>query len=593
MLIQQRKVPLSPLLEGLDPLMRRLYAARDVYDPEHLLLETAVLLPPQSLKGIDQAVDLLWSMLQQQAKILIVSDFDADGATSCALAMRALSALGFRHVDYIVPDRFVFGYGLSPAIVAMAYERLPDLIITVDNGISSHEGVLAAHKLGIKVLITDHHLPGSDLPDADAIVNPNQAGCQFASKALAGVGVVFYLMLALRARLRLVGWFEKQQFKEPRLADLLDLVALGTVADLVALDHNNRILVSEGLRRIRHGRSCPGILALLEVGRRTPDSLVAADLGFTVGPRLNAAGRLEDMSLGIACLLTDDPQQAKTLAIKLNSINEQRKRIEGDMKEQALQVLAEMQSGLWSSDNANSALLPAGLCLYDAKWHQGVVGIVAARVKELYHRPVIVFANANANSYSKDSVDGSQSREIKGSARSVPGLHIRDVLDEIASQNPGLVSKFGGHAMAAGLSLEYQHFDEFRSAFELAVSRHLDESDLQRRLLTDGELPAEALRLETAMMIRSAGPWGQGFPEPLFDGVFDCFSIRKLGDKHLKFVVSPSGQAHAVDAIMFNVPAEKLSTGPVSRIRLVYRLDVNEYRGQQQLQLMVEYFEAL
>jgi len=585
-LIKQREVAQTPLLEGLDPLLRRLYAARDIQAPEQLLLDTSALLPPQSLKGIDQAVDLLYSLLQRQGRILIVSDFDADGATSCALAFRALTSMGFLHVDYIVPDRFAYGYGLSPAIVAMACERSPDLIITVDNGISSHEGVIAAHQSGIKVLITDHHLPGADLPEADAIVNPNQPDCQFVSKALAGVGVVFYLMLALRAKLRLVGWFETQKIADPRLADLLDLVALGTVADLVALDHNNRILVNEGLRRIRHGRSCPGILALLEVGRRSPESLVAADLGFTVGPRLNAAGRLEDMSLGIACLLTDDPQQAKLLALRLNSINEERKRIETDMKEQALQVLADMQTGLWSADNTNHVQLPAGLCLYDAKWHQGVVGIVAARVKELFHRPVIVFADASA--------DGSKiGNEIKGSARSVPGLHIRDVLDEIASQNPGLVSKFGGHAMAAGLSLEHHRFEEFRSAFELAVSRHLDESALQRCMLTDGELPADSLRLDTARLIRSSGPWGQGFPEPLFDGVFDCLSIRKLGDKHLKFVVSPPGERLAVDAIMFNVPADKLSTETVSRIRLIYRLDVNEYRGQQQLQLMVEHFEPL
>ena len=585
MLIQQREVTENPLLEGLDPLLRRVYASRDIRVPEQLLLDISVLLPPQSLKGIGQAVDLLYSMLKSQGRILIVSDFDADGATSCALAIRALSGMGFLHVDYIVPDRFAYGYGLSPAIVAMANERAPDLIITVDNGISSHEGVKTAHEFGIKVLITDHHLPGAHLPEADAIVNPNQPDCQFVSKALAGVGVVFYLMLALRAQLRLVGWFETQQIADPRLADLLDLVALGTVADLVALDHNNRILVNEGLRRIRHGRSCPGILALLEVGRRSPDTMVAADLGFTVGPRLNAAGRLEDMSLGIACLLTDDHQQAKTLANRLNSINEERKRIEGEMKEQALQGLASMQTGLWSVDSSDNTKLPAGLCLYDAKWHQGVVGIVAARVKELYHRPVIVFADASS--------DGSAVKEIKGSARSIPGLHIRDVLDEIASQNPGLVSKFGGHAMAAGLSLEQNRFEEFRSAFELAVSRHLDEADLHRRLLTDGELPASAIKLETAKLIRSSGPWGQGFPEPLFDGIFECLSTRKMGDKHLKFVVSPPGQRMAIDAVMFNVPEESLNTGAVSRIRLVYRLDVNDYRGQEQLQLMVEYFEPL
>lgn len=585
MLIQQRTVPTTPGLSGLDPLLARLYAARHIDDRAQLDLATSAMLPPSGLQGIDQAVDLLWTMLQQQARILVVSDFDADGATSCALVLRALTSMGFQSLDYIVPDRFTYGYGLSPAIVAMAHTRQPDLIITVDNGISSHEGVLAARELGIKVLITDHHLPSAELPDADAIVNPNQSNCRFASKALAGVGVVFYLMLALRAHLRLQGWFETQQLPEPKLADLLDLVALGTVADLVPLDQNNRILVNEGLRRIRQGRACPGILALLEVGRRSPASLVASDLGFTVGPRMNAAGRLEDMSLGIACLLADDDNLARDLAVRLDSINEERKRIESEMKTQALHVLEAMQANLLPLASGDLAQLPAGLCLYDATWHQGVVGIVAARVKELYYRPVIVFADA--------STDGQPGTEIKGSARSVAGLHIRDVLDEIASQNPGLINKFGGHAMAAGLSLERERLTEFKQAFERAVSRHLDESMLQKRLLTDGELPVQALSINTARLIRDAGPWGQGFPEPLFEGIFDCLSVRVLGNKHLKFVVSPPGQKLAIDAIMFNVSAEKLDVAHNSRIRLVYRLDINDYRGQQMLQLMIEYFESV
>jgi len=584
-LIQQRSVPETPGLIGIDPLLARLYAARSINERAQLDLATSALLPPSGLRGIDQAVVLLWEVLQRQGRILVVSDFDTDGATSCALVLRALKSMGFQSLDYIVPDRFAYGYGLSPAIVAMAHTRKPDLIITVDNGISSHEGVLAAQDLGIKVLITDHHLPGADLPAADAIVNPNQTACKFASKALAGVGVVFYLMLALRAHLRSRGWFDTQEMPEPKLADLLDLVALGTVADLVPLDHNNRILVSEGLRRIRQGRACSGIMALLEVGRRAPETLVASDLGFTVGPRLNAAGRLEDMSLGIACLLADDPEQARHLAMRLDTINEERKRIESDMKAQALQVLAGMQETLLSLPSGGGEQLPCGLCLYDPSWHQGVVGIVAARVKDLYYRPAIIFADA--------TTDGQPSSEIKGSARSIAGLHIRDVLDEIASQNPGLISKFGGHAMAAGLSLERDRFDEFRCAFERAVSRHLNESMLQKHLLTDGELPNEALCIQTARLIRDAGPWGQAFPEPLFEGVFDCFSTRVLAGKHIKFVVSPPGQKLAIDAIMFNVPTEKLLLGHIARIRLVYRLDINEYRGQQQLQLMIEYYEPL
>lgn len=598
MLIQRRPIPEVPALSGLAPLLARLYAARQIQHPSELSLDVASLLPPSQLKGITQAVDLLLEVLQVQGRILIVSDFDADGATSCALVIRALQSMGFRYLDYIVPDRFAYGYGLSPAIVAMACERDPALIITVDNGISSHEGVQAAREAGIKVLITDHHLPGADLPAADAIVNPNQPGCPFPSKALAGVGVVFYLMLALRARLREQDWFVTQQVAEPKLADLLDLVALGTVADLVPLDKNNRILVNEGLRRLRQGRACPGILSLLEVGKRSLNSLVASDLGFAVGPRLNAAGRLEDMSLGIACLLTDDPTQARLLAMKLDSINDERKRIESDMKDQAMQVLSTMESSLSRAQDHSD--LPAGLCLYDSKWHQGVIGIVAARVKEKYHRPVIVFADAGINERGIT--------EVKGSARSVSGLHIRDLLDEIASQNPGLISKFGGHAMAAGLSLDLARLEEFRNAYEAAAARHLDQSALQKRLLTDGEVAEADMQLETAELIRSAGPWGQGFPEPSFDGVFECLAQRKLGDKHIKFVLSPvdgkipapiraglvsNQQRLALDGIAFNVAPESMPPEQTRYLRLVYRLDVNEYRGQRQLQLIIDYFETI
>jgi single-stranded-DNA-specific exonuclease len=595
MLIQRRSVPDVPALEGLVPMLAKLYAARNIRHPSELNLDTASLIPPSNLKGIEQAVDLLLQILQVQGRVLIVSDFDADGATSCALVIRALQSMGFRYLDYIVPDRFAYGYGLSPAIVAMAQERDPALIITVDNGISSHEGVLAARAAGIKVLITDHHLPGADLPAADAIVNPNQPGCTFPSKALAGVGVVFYLMLALRARLREQDWFARQQIAEPRLAELLDLVALGTVADLVPLDQNNRILVSEGLRRIQQGRACPGILALLDVGKRSLNSLVASDLGFAVGPRLNAAGRLEDMSLGIACLLTDDTLQARQLALRLDAINDERKRIESDMKDQAMLVLSAMEKDL--PQTGDGAELPAGLCLYDPGWHQGVIGIVAARVKEKYHRPVIVFADAGVNEQGIE--------EVKGSARSIPGLHIRDLLDEVASQNPGLISKFGGHAMAAGLSLNRSRLDEFRRAYEAAAAGHLDHGALQKRLLTDGEVSLADMQLQTAEMIRSAGPWGQGFPEPLFEGVFECLAQRRLGDKHIKFVLCPVDgagnsaaevgrqQRPALDGIAFNVSAEDMPSEQVRYLKLVYRLDVNEYRGQRQLQLMIEYFEAV
>lgn len=597
MLIQRRSVPVVPALEGLAPLLARLYAARQITHPDELNLETSALIPPARLKGVEQAVDLLLQTLQTQGRILIISDFDADGATSCALVIRALAAMGFKHLDYIVPDRFTYGYGLSPAIVAMAQTRDPALLITVDNGISSHEGVLAARAAGIKVLITDHHLPGADLPLADAIVNPNQPDCAFPSKALAGVGVVFYLMLALRARLREQGWFAREQIAEPKMVDLLDLVALGTVADLVPLDKNNRILVNAGLRRLRQGRGCPGILALLEIGKRSLNALVAADLGFAVGPRLNAAGRLEDMSLGIACLLTDDPQSARQLAVQLDSINNERKRIEADMKEQAMQIVMAMENKLQAED---AQALPAGLCLYNSDWHQGVIGIVAARIKEKYHRPVIVFADAGVNEHGI--------AEVKGSVRSVAGLHIRDLLDEIASQNPGLVSRFGGHAMAAGLSLEQSRLTEFFGAYQAACARHLDQSALQKRLLTDGEVDAADMQLQTAELIQAAGPWGQGFPEPLFDGVFECLAQRKLGDKHIKFVVTPvSGsvpaergaaapdrrQALALDAIAFNVAPEQMPEQQARYLKLVYKLDVNEFRGQRQLQLIIEYFEVL
>lgn len=567
------------LLDHVPALLAQIYAARQIRDPAELQLIPADLLPPSALKGMAEAVDLLCQMLDRQGRILVISDFDVDGATSCVLLLRALRMMGFQHVDYIVPDRFIYGYGLSPDIARLAVERQPQLIVTVDNGISSHEGVSLVRAAGVKVLITDHHLAPAELPDADAIVNPNQPDCSFPSKALAGVGVVFYLMLGLRARLRENSWFDSQGIPEPRLAELLDLVALGTVADLVPLDRNNRILVNEGVRRIRAGRACPGILALLRVARRSPANLVAADLGFAVGPRLNAAGRLEDMSLGIACLLTDDPLAAERLAAQLNAINQERKVIETGMREQAMTAVADMRGRL-TQQGGN---LPPALVLYEPSWHQGVVGIVASRIKDSFHRPVIVFADAG----------DADNEELKGSARSVSGLHIRDLLDEIASRHPGLINRFGGHAMAAGLSLDRRALPAFIQALEEAASQHLDETMLQRRLLSDGALTESELILDTAEMLRQAGPWGQAFPEPQFDGEFRVIGQRLLAERHLKLTLMPMIGDRLLDAIAFNVDTQCWPNNTIERVRLVYRLDVNDFRGQRQLQLMIEHLEPV
>jgi len=556
--------------------MQRVLAARSVLNDAAVPLDFKALLPPQLLTGIDVAVSLLYAQLQKQGRVLIVSDFDADGATSCALAIRALRAFGFHHVDYIVPNRFEYGYGLTPEIVQLAKQKTPDLLITVDNGISSVEGVAAAQQLGMQVIITDHHLPGRVLPSADAIVNPNQVGCEFPSKSLAGVGVVFYVMAALRSTLREQGWFAKQGISEPNLAAFLDLVALGTVADVVSLDRNNRILVNEGLKRIRAGRACEGILALLTLGKRNRVNLVASDLGFAVGPRLNAAGRLDDMALGIECLLTDNPDSAMAMAQELDGMNQQRKVIETDMRDQAVANL-----DLMAFDEEE---VPAGLCLYDSGWHQGVIGILAARIKEKLHRPVIAFADAGFDEEGK--------AELKGSARSIAGLHIRDVLDQVATQNPGLVSRFGGHAMAAGLSLKKADYERFKQAFADTVAEQLSEDDLQARILTDGALSAKEMTISTAQLLREYGPWGQHFPEPSFDGRFRIQQHRVLGGKHLKLVVSPEGEAQNLfDAIAFNVDIAQWSDCNEKLVSLVYRLDVNEFRGQRNLQLMVEYLE--
>jgi single-stranded-DNA-specific exonuclease len=558
----------------MHPLLKRVYSQRNINDVEELELGLEKLIPPEQFKGINEAVQLLIDALQRQQRVLIVADFDADGATSCVVALKALRQFGFQHTDYIVPNRFDYGYGLTSEIVELAKTRNPDLIITVDNGISSIEGVAAAKSAGIKTLITDHHLPGASAPDADAIVNPNQHGCNFPSKSIAGVGVIFYVMLALRAKLREMKWFEENSTAEPKLADLLDLLALGTVADVVALDRNNRILVSEGLRRIRAGRTRPGITSLLEIAGRSSARLTASDLGFSVGPRLNAAGRLDDMSTGIECLLTDHEGTAYKLALQLDGMNKDRKQIEGDMREQAFKFLQEFS--LEESD------LPAALCIYDSRWHQGVVGILASRVKEKFNRPVIAFADANDSG-----------NEIKGSARSIKGFHIRDALDAVASSNPGMISKFGGHAMAAGLSFEKDKLQDFTEAFQKQAALLLDDELLQAQILSDGVIGQNEFSMETAAELIKGGPWGQEFPEPVFDGKFKVIQQRRVGENHLKLVLAPElAPQQTIDAIAFNIDKQDWPTPDMTDIEIAYRLDINEFRGNQTLQLMVEHVIA-
>ena len=572
----------DPLFLALPPLLRRIYLNRGISQSNQLDKKLSSILAPAGLKGVEQAVDILLAAFKARQKIIIVGDFDADGATSCALAVLALRAMGAADVDYLVPDRFRFGYGLTPAIVDVAASQQPHLIITVDNGISSLEGVAAAQAAGIKVVITDHHLAGAELPNADAIVNPNQPGCDFESKNLAGVGVVFYLMAALRARLRLLNWFDTENITPPNLADYLDLVALGTVADVVPLDKNNRVLVFQGLKRIQAGRCRPGISALLRVAKREPAGIAAADLGFAVGPRLNAAGRLDDISLGIECLLAEDESVALALAEELDTLNQERRQIENGMKEEAILVLKKLRIG-------ENGRLPWGVALYNTGWHQGVVGILASRVKELHNRPVVAFAPASAAFQNTEpDADG----EIKGSARSVPGFHIRDALEAIATQNPDLIIKYGGHAMAAGLSIKHKDFKVFSAAFDKQVRLMLAESDLRGEILSDGVLSASELSLEWAETLRNEGPWGQGFPEPIFEGEFELLQQRIVGEKHLKLVLSRADSNCVVDAIAFNVDLKVWPTD-YKHALLAYRLDVNEYRGKRSVQLMVVSIQAI
>ncbi|MCB1859372.1 MAG: single-stranded-DNA-specific exonuclease RecJ [Gammaproteobacteria bacterium] len=556
---------------GMHPLLRRVYAHRGVASTAALNLGLSELHSLSWLGGARAAAALLHRVMASQGRILVLADFDADGATSCALMIRGLRMMGAENLDYLVPDRFRFGYGLTKEILEVALEYRPDLLVTVDNGISSLEGVAAARAAGIQVLITDHHLPGQMLPDADVIVNPNQPGDPFPSKHLAGVGVVFYVLAALRDRLRTQGWFDDRKLAEPNLASLLDLVALGTVADVVPLDRNNRILVHQGLKRIRAGRCCKGIDALVRVSGRRRSILTASDLGFALGPRLNAAGRLETMSLGIECLLTDDAVTAENLAWQLDSLNRERRAIEDEMRQQAT---VDME-GLLPEGG-----LPFGICLFRPEWHPGVVGILAARIREYYHRPVIAFAG------------GETPGLLKGSARSVPGLHIRDTLDSLAARHPKLLRNFGGHAMAAGVSLDRNDFERFTVAFDQEVRRCLGEDSLRCVIHSDGELAPEDLQLEVAELLREGGPWGQGFPEPQFDGRFRVVEHRVVGDRHLKLTLIPAGGGEPVDAIAFGQAEHRPESGQ-ELLRLVYRLEVNEFRGRRRLQLLIEHFEVL
>jgi single-stranded-DNA-specific exonuclease len=555
----------------LHPLLARVYSGRGVRSSQDLDLGLTHLLPPAQLLNAERAAKMLADALAEQQRILIVGDYDADGATSTALALDALKSFGAKQVSYLVPNRFEYGYGLTREIVELALEQgKPDIIITVDNGISSIDGIATAREQGINTLITDHHLAGHQLPDADVIVNPNQPGCNFPSKNLAGVGVIFYIMMALRSELRNRDWFADRT--EPNLGRLTDLVALGTVADVVPLDRNNRILVAAGLQRIRAGHARPGIIALLEVASRPLRGVVASDLGFAVGPRINAAGRLDDISVGIECLLQDDPSAARRLASELHQKNQDRRQIEQGMQDQALQLLDELA--------LDEVGVPVAMTLYQGDWHQGVIGILASRIKDRLHRPTIVFA------------DGDES-EIKGSARSINGIHIRDILDAVATRHPGMILKFGGHAMAAGLTIPRELYRDFNTAFIAEVERHAKDVELQAVVESDGELGAGDFALDLANELRFAGPWGQHFPEPVFDGHFKIVQQRLVGDKHLKLVLSLQDSQQIIDAIAFNVDLDIWPDDSVLEVEVAYRLEVNEFRGKRSVQLMVEYLRAL
>jgi len=581
--IVRRHVPEEiNLPDSLHPVLKRVYVARNIKSAEELDYSLASLLPFNSLSNIDNAVLLLQEALEEKKRILIVADFDADGATSCALAIRGLTMMGAENIVYVVPNRFEYGYGLTPEIVDVALDYEPDLLITVDNGISSVAGVKRAKENGVKVLITDHHLPGEHLPDADAIVNPQLVDDQFPSKNLAGVGVVFYILLALRAKLREEGWFDKKEIAIPNLARLLDIVALGTVADVVPLDKNNRTMVAHGLRLIKQNKSIPGISAILKQSGKSLTTLSAGDLGFSIAPKLNAAGRLTDMSLGIECLLTDDAEQAKEMADQLNDLNKERRKIQDEMHEQAMLVLDEYLQN-------TSTEVPLGLCLYDSDWHQGVIGIIASKVKETFNRPVIAFAKEGDG---KEDNIGEEDAIIKGSARSIHGLHIRDLLEDITRLYPDLILTFGGHAMAAGLTIKESAFEDFSNSFVATLKHHISLEEMQDECVTDGELASSELSMQLAHDILEAGPWGQLFPEPVFEGRFKVMDKRIVGEKHLKLRLQADGNNRIIDAIAFNITDEDWPEDS-ERINSAYRLGINEFRGNCQLQLFIEHIEPL
>lgn len=574
----QRRAEVDPALlpDSIPQRLRQIYIARGITSEQQLEKSIRSLHNYQKLHGIEQAVQLLFAAIKQQQRIIVVGDFDADGATSSALSVLALRMLGSHNVDYLVPNRFEDGYGLSPEVVDQAIELGAEVIMTVDNGVSSIEGVRYAKEKGLLVVVTDHHLPGSVLPIADAMVNPNLPDCPFPSKALAGVGVAFYLMMALCVAMRQSGWFAEQGISEPKLMELIDLVALGTVADVVPLDENNRVLVHQGLQRIRAGLARPGIQALIEVSKRDAQRMVAADFGFALGPRINAAGRLDDMSFGVELLMCNNIHAARRMASELDGLNQTRREIEQGMKQEAMAFCERLEFG-------DKSELPYGVVLFQRDWHQGVIGILASRIKDAYHRPVIAFAEGG---------DGT----LKGSCRSIPGLHMRDALDVIDTKNPGVIVKFGGHAMAAGLTIQEQHYSRFCQLFDQVVRDSIDQSALKGIVLSDGELQPEEFNLATAEMLRAGGPWGQMFPEPIFDGDFKVLHQKLVGENHLKLMLEPLfkgfGSNVMVDAIAFNIDVRRWPDPAVKTIHLAYRLDINEFRGNQTLQLMVEHIQA-
>ncbi|MDJ0956076.1 MAG: single-stranded-DNA-specific exonuclease RecJ [Arenicellales bacterium] len=571
-LVQEKKIQRRPINDfndsSLHPVLRRIYAGRQVTSIQDLDYRLDQLLAPDELPGIVEAVNILERALIADEKIIFIGDFDADGATSSALGILALKAMGAKNVTYLVPNRFEFGYGLSSEIVEVAAKMDPDLLITVDNGIADIKGVDTAKRLGLSVIITDHHLPGEQLPNADAILNPNLHNSLFPSSALAGVGVIFYLMIALRGHLRRTGWFDHRP--EPKLSQYFDLVAVGTVADLVPLDKNNRTLVYRGLERINRGYCRPGIRALLEYKYGTTNHVTPSDLGYVVGPRLNAAGRLQDISLGIECLLTDDIDEARQMAYQLNQLNTQRKQIEAEMQAQAMDIVDNIQL---------TGVLPSGICLYEESWHQGIVGLIASRVKDRVNRPVVAFA---------DTDDG----ELKGSARAITGLHIRDVLNGVQIKYPSLIIRFGGHAAAAGLSINKENYEQFQSVFSEEVGIQGGEELKRNVILSDGNLDESDLSLDFAQLLSRSGPWGQGFPEPVFDDEFDVLERKTVGDHHLKLRVRKKGGRKVVDAIGFFQNEQYRTVNMDKGVRLAYRLDINEYQGLYKPQLIVEYLQS-